>query len=379
MEKSLFQDMALSTAIKNALAVKGFVEAFPIQAEAIPHLLQGRDLIGQAQTGTGKTLAFAIPTIEKIDPQHKKIQAVVLCPTRELAIQATHEFQQLLTFKSDVSVVSIYGGQPIQKQLTVLKKRPQIIIATPGRLQDHMARGTIRLQDVHTIVLDEADEMLNMGFRGDIETILGAIPGPRQTILFSATMPKAIRTLAEQYLSNPEFVKPAVQQMALPQIEQQYFKVPNNKGKSSVLKQLLTHHQFELSIVFCNTKRQVNDLVTHLQGAGFQTAGLHGGLRQSKRDHIMGRFRKRHIDVLVATDVAARGLDVDNVQAVFNYDLPIENEAYVHRIGRTGRAGQSGRAFTFVSDSQVFQLRRMMKAIGYPPAELTMQPLHAQQ
>ncbi len=352
-----FDVLGLSPELSLALRDMAFETPSPIQSQAIPLLLAGQDMIGQAQTGTGKTAAFAIPIIERIDPQNKFIQALVMCPTRELAIQVAEAFRKLMKYKPGLAVVSIYGGQPIDKQLKALKKRPQIIVGTPGRLTDHLRRGSIRLDAVQTVVLDEADEMLDMGFRDDIESILGQVPAPRQTVMFSATMPKSILELTRKYLVNPEWVRIEPEPLDTSRIHQEYVEV-SSKSRLNALTGLIDTHQLNLALVFCNTQRQVDELTDNLKEEGYLAGGLHGGMSQEKRDRVMGRFRKGTIQFLVATDVAARGIDVQNVQAVFNYDIPDRPESYMHRIGRTGRAGKTGLAFTFVSASQLEKLNR---------------------
>lgn len=366
--------LTLSPELQKALHAMGFKTASPIQAQAIPYLLEGRDLIGQAQTGTGKTAAFAIPLIEQIQPadQHA-VQSLVLCPTRELAIQVTHEVQKLAQYKQQVRAVSVYGGQPIERQIRALKQRPQIVIGTPGRTLDLIRRRALQLHAIQTVVLDEADEMLNMGFRPDIEQILKQTPATRQTVFFSATMPKAILELTARYQQQALHVKVAQHDQPLVKIEQCYFEVQKS-AKLTALLQLLTHHQFERALVFCNTKYKVDALTKKLQQAGYAATGLHGGKTQSQRDKIMQGFRKGHTQLLVATDVAARGLDVHHVEAVFNFDLPKDSEFYVHRIGRTGRAGKSGQAFTFVEDGELKQLRELRKC---PNVNLSKQELPA--
>jgi len=346
-----FESLGLSNQMNRALADMGFVTPSPIQQETIPLLMQKRDVIGQAQTGTGKTAAFAIPIIENLDMNNRAIQAVILCPTRELAIQVAVEFRKLIKYHPNCSVVSIYGGQPIDRQFQALRKRPQIVIGTPGRMLDHLRRKTIQLGNVKTIVLDEADEMLDMGFRDDIELILNHVPQERQTVLFSATMPRVILELARKYQNNPEKINVVPEKLQTPPIEQHYFEIAH-RSKLPALTHLLNVYQLKLALVFCNTKRQVDDLVYRMQSEGHLADGLHGGMSQSKRDRVMGSFRKGTIHVLVATDVAARGIDVQDIQAVFNYDLPEDTDNYIHRIGRTGRAGKMGMAFTFVSSGQ---------------------------
>ena len=338
----------------------GFEEASPIQAKAIPVILEGKDIIGQAQTGTGKTAAFGIPLLQKVDSKNKKLQGIVLCPTRELAIQVADEIRNLAKYMHGIKVLPIYGGQEIVKQIRSLKSGTQIIIGTPGRVMDHMRRKTIKMDQVHTVVLDEADEMLNMGFREDIETILSGVPEERQTVLFSATMPKAIMEITKKFQKNAQVVKVTKKELTVPNIEQFYYEV-RPKNKEEVLTRLLDIYTPKLSVIFCNTKKQVDLLVTALLGRGYFAAGLHGDMKQAQRDRVMQGFRSGKTDILVATDVAARGIDVDEVEAVFNYDLPQDDEYYVHRIGRTGRAGRVGRSFSFVSGKEVYKLKEIQR------------------
>lgn len=360
MEKLRFFDLDLKDEIKKAIEDMGFEETTPIQSLAIPHILERKDVIGQAQTGTGKTAAFGIPILEMVNPENKKLQAVILCPTRELAIQVAEELRKLSKYIKKLNVLPIYGGQPIERQIKALRKGVQIIIGTPGRVMDHMRRGTLKMDSVKIMVLDEADEMLDMGFREDIEFVLQDMPDERQTLLFSATISKAILNLTKQYLSDPEFLKVVHQEMTVPEIQQIYFEV-KEKMKLELLSRLIDIYNPKLSLVFCNTKKRVDTLVTHLQVRGYLADGLHGDMTQRQRDNVMAKFRSGQIEILVATDVAARGIDVDDIEAVFNYDVPNDDEYYVHRIGRTGRAGRKGKAFTFVSGREIYQLRDIQK------------------
>lgn len=360
MENLSFKDLNLSNEVQHAIADMGFEEATPIQSQSIPPILEGNDLIGQAQTGTGKTCAFGIPAIEMIQPQIDTIQVLVLCPTRELAIQSSEELRNVLKYKDGIRILPVYGGQPIDRQILALKKRPQIIIGTPGRVMDHMRRRTIKLENLKMIVLDEADEMLNMGFREDIDTILEKVPEDRQTILFSATMPKEILDITRKYQKDPVHIKVAHKQLTVPSIEQYYLEVKES-AKLEVLSRLIDTNDIKLSLVFCNTKKRVDDLTSSLQSRGFSAEALHGDMRQEHRDKVMSQFRKGNFDILIATDVAARGIDVDDVEAVFNYDIPSDEEYYVHRIGRTGRAGRTGKAFTFISGREIYKLRDIQR------------------
>ncbi len=360
MENVRFEELDLIPQIQKAVKEMGFEEASPIQAKAIPVVMSGKDIIGQAQTGTGKTASFGIPLLQKIDPKNKHLQAIVLCPTRELAIQVAEEIRRLAKFLHGIKVLPIYGGQDIVKQIRSLKSGTQVMIGTPGRVMDHMRRKTVKLDHVNMMVLDEADEMLNMGFREDIETILSGIPEERQTILFSATMPKPIMEIARKFQKDAQIVKVVKKELTVPKVEQYYYEV-RPKNKSEVLSRLLDIYAPKLSVVFCNTKRGVDTLVEELKGRGYFAEGLHGDMKQQQRDRVMNRFRNGKTDILVATDVAARGIDVDDVEAVFNYDIPQDDEYYVHRIGRTGRAGRTGVAFNFVVGKEVYKLRDIQR------------------
>lgn len=360
METVRFEELGICPEILKAVKKMGFEEASPIQTQAIPAVMEGQDVIGQAQTGTGKTAAFGIPLLEKIDPKNKKLQAVVLCPTRELAIQVADEIRNLAAYLHGIKILPVYGGQEIVKQIRSLKQGTQLVVGTPGRVMDHMRRRTMKMDGVHTVVLDEADEMLNMGFREDIETILEGVPEERQTVLFSATMPKPILDLTKRFQKQARIIKVTKKELTVPNIEQFYYEV-RPKNKEEVLSRLLDIYTPKLSVVFCNTKKQVDLLVNGLLGRGYFAAGLHGDMKQTQRDRVMEGFRKGKTDILVATDVAARGIDVDEVEAVFNYDLPQDDEYYVHRIGRTGRAGRVGRSFSFVTGKEVYKLREIQK------------------
>ena len=366
-----FEEMCLDTRIMRAIAEMGFEQPSPIQAQSIPIAVEGKDMIGQARTGTGKTASFGIPMLQRINPKDKNLQAIVLCPTRELAIQSANEIRKLAKFLHGIKVLPIYGGQEISKQIRSLKGGVQIVIGTPGRVMDHLRRHTLKPQTVDIVVLDEADEMLNMGFREDIETILGQLPEERQTMLFSATMPKPILEIAKRYLHEPEIVKVIQKELTVPKIEQYYYEV-NPRKKNEVLSRLLDMYDPSLSLVFCNTKRKVDELVADLKGRGYFAEGLHGDMKQSQRDRVMNGFRNGRTDILVATDVAARGIDVDDVEAVFNYDVPQDDEYYVHRIGRTGRAGREGRAFTLVVGKEIYKLKDIQR---YCKTKIRRQPI----
>ncbi|KIL52195.1 DEAD/DEAH box helicase [Jeotgalibacillus soli] len=352
---TLFSELPISPAILKSIKRMGFEEATPIQAGTIPLSVEGRDIIGQAQTGTGKTAAFGIPMLEKIDAKSPNIQGLIIAPTRELAIQVSEELYKIGSDKR-VRVLSVYGGQDIQRQIRAMKKNPHIIVGTPGRLLDHINRRTLKLDNVQTLVLDEADEMLNMGFIDDIESILKNVPSTRQTLLFSATMPGPIRKIAERFMNNPETVSVKAKEMTVENIEQ-FFVKAHEREKFDVLSRLLNVQSPELAIVFGRTKRRVDELARALEIRGYMAEGIHGDLTQAKRMTVLKKFKEGRIDVLVATDVAARGLDISGVTHVYNYDIPQDPESYVHRIGRTGRAGRTGMAMTFVTPREMNYLR----------------------
>ncbi len=358
MTTKRFAELGLSTELLKAIDKLGFEQASPIQAEAIPVLMAGKDVVGQSQTGSGKTAAFAIPAIERVKPELRAVQVLILCPTRELAVQVSEEVHKLALFKRGITALPIYGGQSYERQFWGLKQGAQIVIGTPGRVMDHMRRGTLRLEQTGLVILDEADVMLNMGFRDDIETILKAAPAIRQTVFFSATMPKAIRELIEHHSREPINVKMEQRAMTVPTVEQVYYEV-DRRYKVELLTRLIDIHDLKLGIIFCNTKRMVDELVEALEAQGYLADRLHGDMTQAMRDRVMQKFRKSGLEFLVATDIAARGIDVDDVQVVFNYDLPYDGEDYVHRIGRTGRAGRAGRAISFASGRELFQIRNI--------------------
>ncbi|WP_242582297.1 DEAD/DEAH box helicase [Hymenobacter telluris] len=346
--------------MQRAITEVGYEEASPIQSAAIPVLLEGRDVIGQAQTGTGKTAAFSIPAIENIDTNSREVQVLVLCPTRELAVQVSGEIQKLGKYKRGLAVVPIYGGSSYDRQFRALERGVQIVIGTPGRVMDHIERGTLKLENCKMIILDEADEMLDMGFRDDIETVLKKMPEERQTVFFSATMSKPIMEMTKRYQKDPQIVKVNHQEMTVTNIEQSYFEV-RGPQKKDVLTRLIDMYNIKSGIVFANTKRMVDEIVGDLQAKGYFAEGLHGDMGQQQRQNTLDKFRKGTLEILVATDVAARGIDVENVEVVVNYDLPADEEYYVHRIGRTGRAGKLGKAFTFVSGRDIYKLRDIMR------------------
>jgi ATP-dependent RNA helicase DeaD len=359
MEKRPFAELGLSPEILKAVSKMGFEEASPIQTAVIPHGLAGRDVVGQSATGSGKTAAFAIPAIEKVDTHQRKVQVLVLCPTRELAVQVAEEFGKLAFFKKGLQEVPIYGGQSYERQFRALAAGAQVVIGTPGRVMDHMARGTLRLDTLKVVVLDEADRMLDMGFRDDIEHILSAVPAQRQLLFFSATMPRAIQELIKRYTRNPEWVKIEAHAQNAPQVDQVYYEV-DRRAKLDVLTRLIDLHDFRYGIVFCSTKIMVDELDENLHARGYAVDRLHGDITQAQRTRVMDKFRRRGFEFLIATDVAARGLDVDDLEVVFNYDLPNDAEDYTHRIGRTGRAGKKGRAITFVSGRELYMLQSMV-------------------
>ena len=354
-----FTELGLSQELLKAVEDLGFEEPSPIQVLAIPALLTGKDAVGQAQTGTGKTAAFGLALMEK-KASGKSVPALVLCPTRELAIQVSEELSKLAVHKRGVSVLPIYGGQPIERQLRALAKGAQVVVGTPGRVIDHLQRGTLRLNEARIVVLDEADEMLDMGFREDIELILEQSPTDCQRVLFSATMPQPIRELSKRFLREPEMLTIAHKMLTVPAIEQVYYEVRPYQ-KMDALCRVLDSQGFRKALVFCATKRSVDEITVHLQQRGYQADGLHGDMNQTQRDRVMSRFRTDGIEILVATDVAARGIDVDDVDAVINYDIPHDVEGYVHRIGRTGRAGREGKAFTFVTVREQYKIREIIR------------------
>jgi ATP-dependent RNA helicase DeaD len=358
MQHTTFDDLELSVQLQKAVVDMGFTEPTPIQSATIPAIREGKDVIGQAHTGTGKTLAFAIPILEGLSPTGRGVEAIVLCPTRELAVQVAEEFKKLAKYRKDARIVPVYGGQPIEKQLVGLKKGARIVVGTPGRVMDHMNRGTLRLDSIRFAVLDEADRMLDMGFVDDMKTILWAMPEERQTLLFSATMPTTVMDLVNKFQKDPQVVNVAGEQVTVPQVEQTFYEV-KPWMKLDMLCKLIDTYNPIASLVFCNTKRRVDEIVKNLQSRGYSADSLHGDMNQSRRDKAMLRFRKKQSSILVATDVAARGLDVDGIEAVINYDVPQDDQHYVHRIGRTARMGRSGRAFTLVLSGELSKLREI--------------------
>ncbi|MDR2465005.1 MAG: DEAD/DEAH box helicase [Streptococcaceae bacterium] len=346
-----FNELGLSAGLLEAIESAGFEEATPIQAQTIPLALQGLDVIGQAQTGTGKTASFGLPMLDKINTDERAIQGLVIAPTRELAIQTQEELFRLGKVKK-IRVQSVYGGADIRRQINALKDKPHIVVGTPGRMLDHINRKTLRLDTVKTLVLDEADEMLNMGFLEDIESIISKVPDERQTLLFSATMPDAIKRIGVKFMKEPEHVKIKAKVMTADLIEQFYIRSKEFE-KFDIMTRLLDVQKPELTIVFGRTKRRVDELSRGLEARGYRAEGIHGDLTQQKRMSTLKAFKNGELDILVATDVAARGLDISGVTHVYNYDIPQDPESYVHRIGRTGRAGKEGVSVTFVTPNEM--------------------------
>jgi len=368
-----FNELNLSNELLRAVDELGYTEMTEIQQQSIPLLLEGKDVVGRSNTGTGKTAAFGIPAVESITEADRKSAVVlILCPTRELAMQANEEIRKFAKFKEGVKTSAVYGGASMEKQIHELKRGANIIIGTPGRVMDHIRRRTLKLENLRTVILDEADEMLNMGFREDIESILADVPEDRQTVLFSATMPKEIMAITEKYQNQPVHVKIKSAQKTVELIEQFYFEVAMGR-KTDALRLLLAAYKPSSAMVFCNTKAMVDQLTEELVKSGFRAAGLHGDMKQIQRTQVMNGFKNKATEILVATDVAARGIDVNGVDAVFNYDLPQDNEYYIHRIGRTGRAGRTGTAYTLISGrKQLFDLRAIEK---YTHANIREMPL----
>lgn len=368
-----FYDINLSSEIVHAIEDMGFTEMTEIQYKSIPLLLDGRDVIGRSNTGTGKTIAFGIPAIMNIDSNNcQDVKSLILCPTRELAIQCCDEIKKLSKYMKWIKPCAIYGGASMENQIRQLKRGANVIVGTPGRVIDHINRKTLRLDSLSSIILDEADEMLNMGFREDIETILESVPEERQTVLFSATMPKAILDIATQYQTDPIMVKTENSEKSVDNIEQYWFDIPMGR-KTDALVMLLFAYSPKSSMVFCNTKKTVDDLTEALTSKGINAIGLHGDMKQLQRTQVMNAFKKGNASVLIATDVAARGIDVDGIDIVFNYDIPQDIEYYTHRIGRTGRAGKSGKAYTLVTGrKQIFALKDIARLVKANIKEITM-------
>jgi len=366
-----FRDLGLSESTLKSIEEMGYKVPSPIQAQAIPIMLTGQDMVGQAQTGTGKTAAFMLPILEKINAKNKNVQALVLCPTRELAVQVHDETKKFAKNNRDIHVLSIYGGQSYDPQIRALNRGVQIVVGTPGRVIDHMKKQTLKLDHLRFMVLDEADEMLNMGFKDDIESILVETPSERQTVLFSATMPSEILKIARTHQHDPEVIKIAKKELSNRQIEQYYIEVKSRDRMQAMIR-CIDAMGITSSIVFTNTKREVDELVSKLQSEGYVAEGLHGDLKQVQRDRVMHAFRRKKVNILVATDIAARGIDVNNIEAVFNFDIPLNEENYVHRIGRTGRAGESGISITFVFGRDMYKLRRIE---SYTKSKMQKMPL----
>jgi ATP-dependent RNA helicase DeaD len=360
MQKKLFAELGLAPEILKAIERMGFEEASPIQSAAIPVLLEGADVVGQSQTGSGKTAAFGIPAIQAVDPDLRAPQVLILCPTRELAVQVAEEIAKLAFFKRGVRELPIYGGQSYERQFRGLHAGAQIIIGTPGRVMDHLERKSLKLDQIRMVILDEADRMLDMGFVDDIKTILRQVPEKRQTVFFSATIPRPIQQLIQTFTREPVNVRVESEAMTVPAIEQVYYEV-DRRSKLEVLCRLIDLEDVKLAIIFCATKMMVDELTEHLIARGYGADKLHGDMTQAMRERVMGRFRKRAVEFLVATDVAARGLDVEDIEIVFNYDLPHDGEDYVHRIGRTGRAGKRGKAVTFVAGREIYRLENIQR------------------
>jgi len=369
-----FLELGISETFNHTLRENGITEATPIQEQAIPVIMSGKDIIGQAKTGTGKTLAFVLPILEKIDPASGDVQALIVAPTRELALQITTEIKKMLVQREDINVLAIYGGQDVAQQLRKLKGNTHIVVATPGRLLDHIRRETIDLSNLSTIVLDEADQMLYFGFLYDIEDILDETPGSKQTMLFSATMPKDIKKLAKRYMDEPQMIQVQSEEVTVNTIEQRVIET-TDRAKPDALRFVMDRDQPFLAVIFCRTKVRASKLYDDLKGRGYNCAELHGDIPQAKRERVMKSFREAKIQYLIATDVAARGLDVDGVTHVFNYDIPEDVESYIHRIGRTGRAGGSGLAITFVAAKDEKHLEEIEKTLGAPlQREIIEQP-----
>jgi ATP-dependent RNA helicase DeaD len=353
-----FKELGIHDELIDILLQNGIGEPTPIQKETIPVILEGKDVVGQAQTGTGKTLAFVLPLLQKVDAERDAVQGLIVAPTRELAIQITAEVRKLTEALGEINVLAVYGGQDVIAQMHKLEGKVHVVVATPGRLLDHIRRETIDLSHVSTFVLDEADQMLHIGFLDDIEDIMYEVPEDRQTLLFSATMPDEVKKLAETYTNDPQDIHVKTKQITLKEIRQRIVET-TDRGKQNDLVQTIRLLRPYLAIIFCRTKRRASKLNEALQNMGYNSDELHGDLSQAKREDVMMRFREGEIQYLVATDVAARGLDVDGVTHVFNYDIALDAESYIHRIGRTGRAGGKGLAVTFVAQKD----RRLLKVI----------------
>ncbi|MCL2235006.1 MAG: DEAD/DEAH box helicase [Defluviitaleaceae bacterium] len=377
-EETVFADLNISSEIMRAVDDMGFKTPSHIQAKGIPAVLSGRDVIGHSQTGTGKTAAFGIPAIEKIDPELKgKTQVLIMCPTRELAQQVAAQMRNFSKYKQGTGIVCVYGGQSIELQINALKRSPEVVIGTPGRIMDHLRRRTLKLANLQMIILDEADEMLNMGFRDDIETVLKEVPSERQTLLFSATMSPEIMAITKNYQKDPVIIKVVRKELVLPNIKQFLYDIPRGT-KMEVLCRLIDYYNPKRSMIFCNTKKMVEELSEKLRNRGYFAETLHGDMKQFARNAVMESFKKGRIDMLIATDVAARGLDIDHVEYVINYDLPQDMEFYVHRIGRTGRAGRSGTSLTLITGNKEFAQVRDLERFTKQKLELAPIPTLAE-
>ncbi len=352
----MFQNLLLSEEVVNSLIQKGYTVPTEIQSKCIPLIVQGNDVVGRSQTGSGKTFAFGLPAIDKIDTQIPGVEILIICPTRELALQVADEIRKITANKEGCKLVPVYGGADISRQITALK-RGKIVVGTPGRLMDHIQRRTLKLDKLKMLVLDEADEMLNMGFKEDIDQILKSVPKSRQTVMFSATIPPAIKAITKDYMNNPVYVEVGGELNAIDKINQSFIKTKRTGKKESLLK-FFEEIKPERTIVFCNTKRMADEINIFLNNKGVAALALHGDMRQSERKRVMGDIKNQKASTLVATDVAARGIDINDVEYVLNYDLPNEVEYYIHRIGRTGRAGKSGNAVSFINTGE--QMSRLM-------------------
>lgn len=360
-----FVELNINERILDAINALGFETLTPIQETALPIILDGKDIIAQAPTGTGKTICFAIPALQTLNLSNKSVQVMVLCPTRELAIQVTNEFKKVAQLSNEVKIITVYGGQSIDLQIKALKNKPQIIVGTPGRIMDHMRRGTLNIDNIKMLVLDEADEMLNMGFKEDIDTILKDVKSDHQTLLFSATIPDGIKRITKEYQKEAIFVRTTFKETSIPDIEQFYLEI-SESNKVDCLSRMIDTYNFKQALVFCRTKKKVDELSLALTSRGYQVESLHGDLKQSGREKVMEMFREGIVRVLIATDVAARGLDIEGIDAVFNYDITDDVEYYIHRIGRTGRAGRSGAAYTFVTKREMSRLKEFINETKTP-------------
>lgn len=368
-----FNELPISSELLRAIEDCGYENPTQIQIEAIPAILEGRDVLGKSNTGTGKTAAFGIPAIERIEPGFKMCDVLIVCPTRELVLQVTSELRKFSKYKEGVKIVPIYGGEPIDRQIQLLKKGSAIIVGTPGRIMDHLRRKTIKLTALSMMILDEADEMLNMGFKEDIEEILKSVPHEDyQMILFSATMPKAILNITEEFQDNPLRIEIASKQRTIDTVNQVYYEIPRGK-KFDALQLLLQHYNSNLTMIFANTKKQVDELVDELNKVNIKAIGLHGDMKQTFRTRVLEQFKEGNYPILIATDVAARGIDIDDIELVINYDIPQDNEYYIHRVGRTGRAGKKGTALTLVNGNR--QVKFIKEIAKYTKTNIVKQPL----